>query len=68
VAVRRDLDAVSFPVVLERLQHEAPGAHACGRLTDYVIRYPITQRLYPEGSYARPAAEGLPLPSTTERP
>jgi len=44
--VRRDLDVVSFPVVLERLHHEAPDAHAFRRLTDYLMRYPFKKRLY----------------------
>ncbi len=45
--VRRDLDVVSFPVVLERLQHEAGSADAFARLTDYLMRYPFRQKLYP---------------------
>jgi FMN phosphatase YigB (HAD superfamily) len=50
--VRRDLDVVSFPVVLERLQQEAPDAHAFRRLTDYLMRYPFRKRLYPGAATA----------------
>lgn len=45
--VRRELDVVSFPVVIERLQHEAGSAGAFARLTDYLMRYPFRERLYP---------------------
>ncbi len=45
--VRRDLDVVSFPVVLERLQHEAADARAFATLTDFLMRYPFRRRLYP---------------------
>lgn len=45
--VRRELGMVSFPVALERLHQEAPGAHACSHGIDYLARYPFRRRLLP---------------------
>jgi hypothetical protein len=45
--VRKELDVVNFAVVMERLHHEAPDAHAFSRLTDFLMRYPFRKRLYP---------------------
>lgn len=45
--VRRELDVVSFPVVLERLHHETPDVHAYRRLTDLLLTFPFKTRLYP---------------------
>jgi FMN phosphatase YigB (HAD superfamily) len=45
--VRKELDAVNFAVVMERLHHEAPSAHVFSQLTDFLMHYPYRKRLYP---------------------
>jgi hypothetical protein len=45
--VRRDLDVVSFPVTMRRVDQELPQAGVGRRVSDFLMRYPYRKRLFP---------------------